>query len=103
MAVVISEYAKAPVEVQPEIKDYFPMLFYSNDEVVEIKMVQATFRRGAWELAERGTILENPGKTVTRVVFEGPEGCWETHVRVPAKGTMTIRDDVGGAQWYPCN
>lgn len=103
MAVVISEYPQAPVELHPEIRDYFPILFYCGDEVVEIKMVEAIYRNSEWEFVERGTILENPGREITRVVFEGPQGCYEALLAVPPGGKVIVRDDYGGAPWYPCN
>ncbi len=96
-------YTIAPVETRPRVRDHFPMLFYNNDTVVEIKMVEAIFQGNTWEFVERGTVLENPGKTITKVVFEGPEGCYETHVVVAPKGELRIMEGDGdGSPWYPC-
>lgn len=97
-----TKYMKAPVENQPEVRDYFPMLFYSNEEVVEIKMVEAIFRDNAWEFVDRGVVLENTGRRViTKVVYEGPEGCYETHLAGGA-GAVSIEKGTGGSPWYPC-
>lgn len=96
-----TDYLTAPNPVK--IKDHFPILFYSGENVVEITMIEASvLASGNWRFDQVGTILEKAPARINRVVFEGPEGCYQADVLI-RKGDNVVVTHGQGAVWYLCD